>query len=586
MSTSPPAFTRRSLLALTWPLLVVTLFALLGALGNQVLLLMQSDALNAAISNANRIFGVANDVAVLFGFGSLVVVAQLLGAGAIPAAQRASIIALRASTLLGLALGVVAALGAPLFLDWLRADPAVRPDAQAYIWVAAAGVAFYAYQMVAYSVLRAFGRTIDLLIPAILINVIDLTLLYTFLFVLDLGVIGSALPTLIVRAAVVVLLAWLVRRVARIGIFTPLPPREAGARSWTMARLSVPTVIENSVFNVAVLVGASAVNALGRDATNAQSFALTLTALVTGVTLAFSQGNETIVGWDVGDRDVAHARRQTRATLIITVTASVVLAVALWLGGPTLLPLVGLNAAAVALGTQGLAVSIVLLPLAAITTILYGALRSAGDVTAPMAYSIATSVVVLAPPPSSSPRPSAGASRARSGRWHWPKRSRRSCWAGGGGAVGGRNSPASSTTPTARHPTPPRGHDHPPGAGDDHRAGRPLARRGRRALGAGRRVLDDAASAPAIAARAGHAGAGGRTGAGRRTPGGSRRRREGSRPAFSGAGHHGGLSTARLSPRWAEAQSSAESGSVLGGDAPPGGWESFAGGTTGRGGLA
>ena len=41
--------------------------------------------------------------------------------------------------------------------------------------------------------------------------------------------------------------------------------------------------------------------------------------------------------------------------------------------------------------------SIVLLPLAAITTILYGALRSAGDVTAPMAYSIATSVVVLAP---------------------------------------------------------------------------------------------------------------------------------------------------------------------------------------------
>ena len=31
---------------------------------------------------------------------------------------------------------------------------------------------------------------------------------------------------------------------------------------------------------------------------------------------------------------------------------------------------------------------------------------------------------------------------------------------------------------------------------------------------------------------------------------------------------------------------SAPPGSVLGGDAPPGGWESFAGGTTGRGGLA
>lgn len=396
-TTAPVTFTRTSLLRLTWPLLVVTLFALLGALGNQVLLMMQSDALNAAVSIANRVFGVANDIAVLFGFGALVVVTQSLGAGRLVAAQRASIVALRASSVLGLCLGLIAAIGAPLFLDWLRADPQVRPDALAYIWIASAGVAFYAYQMAAYSVLRAFGRTVSLLLPAIVINVVDLSLLVTFLVVLDLGVIGAALPTLLVRGVVVLLLAWLVRRTAGVGVFSRLPEKEAGERTWTMARLSIPSVLENSVYNIAVLVGASAVNALGKDATNAQSFALTFTALVTGVILAMVQGNETIVGWDMGERDVVAARAQTRRTILGTTITAAVLAALLWLGGPTLLSLVGLNPDAVAMGTSGLLVSVLLLPLSAVTGILYGALRSAGDVNIPMAYSIATSLLVLAP---------------------------------------------------------------------------------------------------------------------------------------------------------------------------------------------
>src|SRR5690606_19858465 len=41
--------------------------------------------------------------------------------------------------------------------------------------------------------------------------------------------------------------------------------------------------------------------------------------------------------------------------------------------------------------------SIVLLPLAAITVVMYGALRSAGDVIIPMIYSVFASVAILLP---------------------------------------------------------------------------------------------------------------------------------------------------------------------------------------------
>jgi Na+-driven multidrug efflux pump len=44
-----------------------------------------------------------------------------------------------------------------------------------------------------------------------------------------------------------------------------------------------------------------------------------------------------------------------------------------------------------------LAISILLLPLSAVVAVVYGALRSTGDVVVPMAMSIASSVIVLLP---------------------------------------------------------------------------------------------------------------------------------------------------------------------------------------------
>lgn len=399
MVRTAPVFQRKGLLRLSWPLLVVTVLTLLATLGNVVLLSMASADLNAAVATANQLLGVVYDLSVIFSIGALVVIAQLLGAGAIGEAQRSSVLALRASMVLGLVIaGGIAAL-APVLVRWINTPAEIVDDAVAYLWVVAAGLFFNAYIVTASAVLRAYGRTVALLVLGVIVNLLDVALLAFFLLVLQWGPAGAAMPTLIVRGLGMLLLWWLVRRATGVRVLGALPPRERTVDGGParMAKLSLPSVVENAVYNLAIVATVSLINALGTDTINARSYALTLTALVTGVILALAQGNETIVGWDVGERDAAHARRQTLRTAVGTAVASALLAAALWAGADVALSIFGPNATVLAGAKEALAISIVLLPLSAVTAVVYGALRSSGDVVIPMIYSVASSVVVLVP---------------------------------------------------------------------------------------------------------------------------------------------------------------------------------------------
>lgn len=411
MAEQRTGFVRKSLMRLSWPLLVVTVLTLLAALGNVIVLSIASPELNAAVATANQMLGVVYDVSVLFSIGALVVIAQQLGAGRSQVAAQSSRSALRASTALGVVLALVVVAFGPTVLRLINTPEGLIGDALAYLWVVSLGLVFNAYIVAATAVLRAYGRTPAILVLAIVVNLVDVLLLAVFVLVLDLGVVGAALPTLIVRGIGVLILVWLLRSRTGVTMFRALrgAEPEVGAHAGpgvvrdgrrplvSMIKISIPTVLENGAYNLAIVATLSLINVLGSDAINARSYALTLTALVTGVILALAQGNETIVGWDFGARDLTRAKLLTLRTALGTALAAALLAALLWWFAEPALSIFGAGDDIVAMAQGALAVSIVLLPLSAATTIVYGALRSAGDVLVPMIYSIAASAIVLVP---------------------------------------------------------------------------------------------------------------------------------------------------------------------------------------------
>ena len=400
MPDASPTFVRKGLLRLSWPLLLVTVLTLLATLGNVVLLSISSPELNAAVAMSNQILGIMYDVSVLFSIGALVIIAQLLGAGSYAAAQRSSVIALRAASILGLVIAAFILAFAPLLLQAVNTPAEIFDDALAYLWIVAFGLTFNAYIVTASAVLRAYGRTPALLVLGIVVNILDVSLLAFFLLVMELGAVGAALPTLLVRGVGVLVLAWMVRSRTGARFFGKLPETAEDARrtgALSMVRLSVPTVVENGAYNLVIVYTVSLISLLGTDAINARSYALTLTALVTGVILALAQGNETIVGWDVGGDARASARSQTLRTVLWTAVTAALLALLLWYFADAALSIFGVNDSVLAQAREALLISAVLLPLSAASAILYGALRSAGDVLIPMAMSLLASIGVLLP---------------------------------------------------------------------------------------------------------------------------------------------------------------------------------------------
>ncbi len=393
-------FVRKSFLRLSWPLLIVTLVTLLAALGNVVILSMASPELNAATATANQVFGVLYDISVIFSIGALVVIAQYLGAEKYASARKASKVALWASALLGVAIAAFVLIAGRWVLGLINTPADIIDDAWTYMWIAGVSLIFNAFIVAGTAVLRAYGRTPALLVVGIIINVLDVVLLYVLIHVVGLGAAGAALPSLIVRG-IGALVLWLMIRNAlakapeadAVASDTP----ESAPLAGLMAKLSWPTVLELFAFNAIVLISMAWLNPFGSDAINSRSYALTLTALVTGIVLALAQGNETIVGWDVGAKEAVAAKRTTIRVAIGAAIAAALLAVVLWFFADAVLSIFGPNEAVVAGAKSALLYSIVLLPLAAITVVMYGALRSAGDVIMPMVYSIAASVLVLLP---------------------------------------------------------------------------------------------------------------------------------------------------------------------------------------------
>ncbi|MDF3128871.1 MATE family efflux transporter [Kiritimatiellaeota bacterium B1221] len=399
MESTPPPFKRKGIIQLSWPLLCVTVFTLLGTLGNTVIFSMHSPGLNAAVATANQLLGIFYDITVIFSLGGLVVITQNLGAGESQGAQRASVTVLRSSTLLGVGLALVIFFGAPIALSVLNTPEELSADARTYLWIVAFGLTFNAYITAAVSVLRGYGHTLQLLVMGVIINILDVGLLALLILFLDWGVVGAALPTLLVRGIGVGILWMMVKDKTGVTLFTRFP--SVRPRNWTgpatMARKSVPSVVENLVYNLAILYMVMFINQMGTEAINARSYTLTLTALITGILLALSQGSETIVGWDVGEGAYAHASRQAAKTAGFAAGMSALLAFILWFFADAALGIFGVSDEVAALAKPVLLISVLLLPLSGITAVYYGALRSAGDVVFPMVYSLGSSIGVILP---------------------------------------------------------------------------------------------------------------------------------------------------------------------------------------------
>ncbi len=180
-------------------------------------------------------------------------------------------------------------------------DPDIMKEAVTYFTVTVFSFPFIALFSAAAAFFRASGKTRFPMIVALVSNGINVVGNAIFLYVLNMGVAGAALATLISRAvATIILLAELRKPHQMLVIrdyFTIRPDMKLIGR---ILAIGIPTGIENGMFQFGKLMIQSSVSTLSSDAIAAQSWASIFEGLngvaASGVNIALL----TIVGQTLG----------------------------------------------------------------------------------------------------------------------------------------------------------------------------------------------------------------------------------------------------------------------------------------------
>ncbi|HEY9066842.1 MAG TPA: MATE family efflux transporter [Burkholderiaceae bacterium] len=379
---------------LSWPLFVeLTLGVAAGVLGT-VLAARMSDAAAGAFSLANN---VSASLFVLFrivGAGIGVVVAQRLGAGSRGAADALARASLGASTWLGGAAALCAAVGALPLLKAMNAPSHVLPLAWPFLAALAPAMVLDAWNASMASVMRSHLRTRDTLAVMTVSQACHLALALPLMPLL--GLPGYALALLASRCVALALHQWLWR--TRLAIHPRLHDwwRVPSAELAAMLHIGLPGAAENIAYRVGFTISMAAVARLGAMelATHAYVTQIGLAALMFGLTAGLSV--EIVVGQLIGAGRPREAHALVQRTLARGLTVSVAVTALAALFGPRLLQLFTAEPSIVSLGSMLLWWTVLLEPGRTFNLVVINALRAAGDARFPVLAGITSMVVVLA----------------------------------------------------------------------------------------------------------------------------------------------------------------------------------------------
>jgi putative MATE family efflux protein len=305
------------------PLYVLVDTVIVGRLGTS-----QLAGLAVAATVLSFVFAGANFLT----YGTTERVARRLGAGDTVAAANVGVQALWLAVVVGLPAALLLGLFARPVAAAFGADGDVLDHAHTYLSISAVGVPFFLVTLAAQGVLRGASDYITPLWVLGAANVANLVIELVLVFVLDMGVAGSALSTVIAQVGAGVAFLWLLRH--RLTDAGERRPDRAG-----MAPLV--TAGKHLVLRVgamlAVFGGATAIAARIDEATlAAHQVVMSLFLLLALVLDAFAVPAHTLVAEEQGRAAGGDARFVARRSVRLAVIASVGLGIAIAASSPLL----------------------------------------------------------------------------------------------------------------------------------------------------------------------------------------------------------------------------------------------------------
>ena len=377
-------FTRKELMKLIIPLIIEQILAITVGMAAGM---MVARAGEAAVSGVSLVDSINVLLIGLFGAlatGGAVVSAQFLGQEKKESACIAGEQLIAAILALSLIVMAIALLFGRVTLTLLfgDVDADVMNNARIYFFYSSISFPFIAVYSACAALFRAMGNSKISMMVSLLMNIINIKSNAILIFILNMGVAGAAVSTLVSRmVAAVVMFLLLMNRKQMIHIRDPRKFQINIGMIKKILSIGVPNGLENSAFQIGKIIVQRIVAGLGTSAITANAIAGSICGLGVLPGSAIGLALITVVGRCVGARDYPAVKRYTFRLMRFAYIAVAIFNLAIIFALPAIIKMYSISEQTGALATNLMIYHCILSTLIwPLSFALPNALRAANDV--------------------------------------------------------------------------------------------------------------------------------------------------------------------------------------------------------------
>ena len=297
----------------------------------------------------------------------------------------------------GLLMTVLGYFASPWLVSLVAPPDEVAVGATVYLQIIFLGILGGAAYNILSGVLRGLGDSVFPLLFLILSSLLNIALDILFVSQFGMGIAGVAWATIIaqgISGALCLVRLCLMKQVVDINRATLKPHKVLVLR---LCKLGLPAGITQAIFSMASIIVQGLTNSLGTAVIAANVAVMRVDGFAMMPNFTFGTAATTYVGQNVGAGLSSRIRTGTRDLLKLALGTAVVLVACILLFGHNLINLFTDTPDVIDLGIQGLRWLAFGYICFAVTQVLQGVMRGAGETMIPMYISIITTVILRMP---------------------------------------------------------------------------------------------------------------------------------------------------------------------------------------------
>lgn len=316
----------------------------------------------AAVSVAFPLFMLIGAVGQMFGVGSASYVSRLLGEKNTDKAHKTASTTFFTAIIISILFTIFGLMFIEPILRLFGASGDVMPYAKSYSIVLMAGSLFTIMNMTMNNLIRAEGNALYSMFAIALGSILNIILDPIFMFVLDLGVQGAAIATVVGQMiSTAFLLGYYLRGKSIIKIrFKHIRPTKVMYKE--ILKIGIPTFSRQALTSIAQGLINTAAVPFGVAAVAAMGISMKVFIIPLYIVMGVCQGFQPLAGYNYGAKSFDRLKQAIRATLKVTTLICTIAAIAFLLFTPQVIRLFNSDPEVIEIGVKSLRLLSLLLP--------------------------------------------------------------------------------------------------------------------------------------------------------------------------------------------------------------------------------